>query len=290
MRIVHLTDLHVQARPALHELSPKRWLGSANLYALGRRHHFNPGVQRAAIDGALAQKPELVVVTGDLTAQGLPRELEAAHTLLDRLAKEVELVIIPGNHDTYVKEPAPGHAMRQVLGEWMPPATPSVVRHGSVALLHLETCHATLWSEGHLELSHLSRADALLAELPEGTFTFLLQHYPLLNRHGELYGPARRALPQAPDVIAWIRRQGAISAVLHGHEHHGFRTAIDTPRGAVPILNPGASGYAWLPRKHRTAHFNVYTVQDGILTNIERCTFDGSAFAPEPGGAYATGR
>ena len=40
MKIVHLTDLHVQPRPALRELHGKRLLGTANLYILGRRAKF----------------------------------------------------------------------------------------------------------------------------------------------------------------------------------------------------------------------------------------------------------
>ena len=41
MKIVHLTDIHVQAAPHLRELTGKRLLGTANLYVLGRRSKFS---------------------------------------------------------------------------------------------------------------------------------------------------------------------------------------------------------------------------------------------------------
>ena len=82
-----------------------------------------------------------------------------------------------------------------------------------------------------------------------------------------------------------LAHQTAVGAILHGHEHHGFRVSL----GDIPILNPGSSGYAWLPKKGRTAHFCVYTVEDKQLASVDRFRFDGEAFVPEPGGAWATG-
>ena len=87
-----------------------------------------------------------------------------------------------------------------------------------------------------------------------------------------------------------LQQTDAVDAVLHGHEHHGFRVDVPTGGGPVPILNPGSSGYAHLPNQDRTAHFNVYTVEDGSLTGVGRRRYDGDRFIPEPGGAYATGR
>ena len=77
-----------------------------------------------------------------------------------------------------------------------------------------------------------------------------------------------------------------IHAVLHGHEHHGFGPP-SSATGPIPILNPG-SGYARIAAQDRRAHFNVYTVEDGALTDLRRLRFADGRF--DPGGAYATGR
>ena len=287
MRVVHLTDLHVQRAPGVTDLRPKRMLGTANLYLGGRRSHFSETVQQAAVQAAIDLAPDLTLITGDLTAQALDVEFQAAHQLLSPLAGVAPLYLIPGNHDLYVNEAIPGTRMRSVLGEWMSDGSPGLARFGQVSALYIETCQPTWLSDGATNLAQLSRADQLL-HTADG-FVFLCVHYPLRGRRGEPYGPARRANQNAADIEAWLRRQTKVGAILHGHEHHGFRTTVPGASGDIPILNPGASGYAWLPQKRRTAHFNVYTVEEGVLTHIDRYAWNGRAFELEAGGAYSSG-
>ncbi|HCH61161.1 MAG TPA: hypothetical protein DFR83_00055 [Deltaproteobacteria bacterium] len=288
MRIVHLTDLHVQHLPTLAELRPKRILGTANLYLAGRRSHFDPQSQRAAVEAARALAPDLTIITGDLTAQGLDSEFQSVRSLLEPLAEAAPLYMIPGNHDIYVDEAEHGARMRSFLGDWMSPGSPGIAHFGDVSVLYIETCRPTWLSNGSTDTSHLAEAQALLSDAR--SFTFLCLHYPLVDRNGQPYGPSRRANLEAPAVEAWIHGTTRIQAVLHGHEHHGYRASLPTEYGAIPVLNPGASGYAFLPDQDRTAHFNVYTVEANNLIQIERYRWNGQTFTPEPGGAYATGR
>ena len=292
MKIVHLTDLHVQTAPTLGELSGKRLLGSVNLYVLGRHRKFSPAVQQAAVDAALREAPDVVVITGDLTAQALEAEFQAARALLDPLLTRQPTVLLPGNHDTYVHEPSPGARMRAHFGPWMGSEAPHLHCIGAeVGFLWVETCRTHLLSSGHTPATQLARARALLAETDPARFVFLCLHYPLRGRRGDPYGPATRALDNARQVEAeLLLKTDRIGAVLHGHEHHGYRTEVETGGGLRPSLNPGASGYAWLPAQHRTAHLPVYTVEDGALQEVRRLHYDGQDFVEEPGGAYATGR
>ena len=63
--------------------------------------HFG-GEDVAATEAAVASvasfAPHLVVVTGDLTLNGLPREFAAARDWLSRLPQP--RLVTPGNHDT----------------------------------------------------------------------------------------------------------------------------------------------------------------------------------------------
>lgn len=293
MRVVHLTDLHVQTRPALSELVGKRLLGTANLYLLGRRSKFQLDVQQAAVTAALELKPDLVVITGDLTAQGTQDEFLAARQLLDPLLSRLPCLVLPGNHDLYCPDDVREDRMGRTFGAWMGPQgrLPYLVQHGEVAVLAIETCHPHLLSSGKLPTGELERAAALLAALPSPRpFVFLALHYPLRNRHGEPYGPATRALDNARAVEDFLRQTDRVDAVLHGHEHHGFRVELPTAAGPIPVLDPGASGYALLPKQDRTAHFNLYEVDAAGLHTVHRHRWDGHRFEPEPGGAYATGR
>jgi 3',5'-cyclic AMP phosphodiesterase CpdA len=74
----------------------------------------------AAIDACAAFSPDLVVITGDLTLNGLPREFEAARAWLARLPPPY--LVTPGNHDTpYWNIPlralAPFNRYRRYIGE-----------------------------------------------------------------------------------------------------------------------------------------------------------------------------
>ncbi|NOY28403.1 MAG: metallophosphoesterase [Oligoflexia bacterium] len=295
MRIVHLTDLHVQVRPRVGELVGKRFAATANLYLLGRRRKFDPLVQRAAVQAALAQAPDVVVVTGDLTAQATDAEFKAAHHLLAPILDQVPTVIIPGNHDTYVRAAVRKDRIGQLFGAAMGKhrRLPYLVQHGDVAFLAIETCRAHLLSSGHTPKKQIDQARDLLEQAwPGGSrpFVFLIQHYPLLGRDGLPYGPPARALDNARDVLEFLSKTHEVDAVLHGHEHHGFRTMVPTAAGPIPVFDPGASGYAWLPTQNRTAHFNVYDVDRKGLHATRRYCWNGEAFVDEPGGAYESGR
>jgi 3',5'-cyclic AMP phosphodiesterase CpdA len=288
VRVVHLTDLHVQRDPSWAELRGKRWIGTANLVLLGRRAKFSEEVQRAAVQAAVDAGPDLAIVTGDLTAQALPAELEAARALLDPLLAAAPTFVIPGNHDTYLPESQPGDAVRAAFPAWTGPRAPWLFRVGDAAVLHLETCRPHLLSSGHTPPDQLEQATALLTE-NDAPFTFLAMHYPLRDRRGAPYGPFTRALSNAAEVEAWLARTSGVQAVLHGHEHHGYRTELPTADGPVPSLNPGSSGYAHQPERGRRAHINVYDIDGDRLVDVTRLAYTPEGFRPEPGGAYTSG-
>lgn len=290
VKIVHLTDLHVQCPPRLTELWGKRLIGSTNLYLLGRKSHFSGEVAAAAIATTLDEAPDAVVITGDLTAQGLDAEFSASRQLLDPLLARFPTVLLAGNHDTYVREAAPAARMREVFHPWMGAQSPHLRSFDGVHVLTVETCRAHPLSSGFTEPSQLVAASALLREAGPG-FVFLALHYPLRDRRGGPYGPWTRSLSNARAVEAWITSEPRIGAILHGHEHHGFTTLLDCGEGRqVPIYDPGASGYAPDPVRDRTAHLNIYEVDARGIHGLRRLRFADGAFTPEPGGPYATGR
>lgn len=288
MKIVHLTDIHVHVRPTLGELRSKRLLGSVNLYVLGREGKFSTASQQAAVAATVAEAPDVVVISGDLTAQALDSEFEAAKALLQPVLDRFPTVIIPGNHDVYIPEAEPAGTMRAHFGQWMGETTPWLHTFDGVAFLALETCRPHLLSSGKTPAGQVDDAAALLEQAGD-RFVFLVQHYPLRGRRGEPYGPSTRALTDAAAVEAMVAATDRVGAILHGHEHHGYRTEIPGAKEPVPILNPGSSGYAFLPDMGRTAHLNVYDADSRGLHAVRRLRFDGERFVEEPGGAYATG-
>lgn len=290
MRVAHVTDIHVQVPPELSECFNKRFLGAANLYVAGRKSHFTRAVQERLVLDVAALQPDVIACTGDLTALATKAEFESAHELLAPLFGSVPTVLIPGNHDTYTPQAERERFIEERFGQWTGDGDwPRLHRVGDVAFVCVDVCRATgLVSSGSAPADQLQRLDAMLAEL-EASFVFLMLHYPLRDRRGEPYGPWTRNIENAAAIEEILGRHAArIGAILHGHEHHGFKTELPS-EPPVPILNPGSSGYADIPEKGRRAHFCVYTVSDGTLNDIERFAYDGQRFMPESGGAWASG-
>lgn len=278
MRLAHITDLHVERTPDASDVFNKRLFGVVNLYLLGRSGHFSRAVQDALPGAVLAARPDRVVCTGDLTATATDAEFEAARQLLAGLG-DMPFDVIPGNHDVYTAESA-GRFSR-----YFGTTETRRVNAGPVDLCLFDVCAPDWQSRGFATEASVSALGATLRQSDRPAI--LCIHYPLRGRRGQPYGPPGRALVGADAVEALIEATPQVVGVLHGHEHHGFRTTVG--KRQVPIFNPGASGYAYLPKKHRTAHFNVYDVDATGIRAVERYAWDGAAFVAEPGGAYATG-
>lgn len=295
MRIAHVTDVHWQTTPRLRDLcQPRRILGSANLYLRGRRSRFARDVQSRLMTHLDSIKPDMLLVTGDLTAQALVPELELAKAGLLPTLSECPSLVIPGNHDAYCPDAVRDQRFEKHFGPWMHPYH-SIARLdcGDVTVLGLDPNRPLLVRASGLipdeQLEDLR--EALNCDELEDRCVILALHYPIVDRHGEVYDGENHGLLNARQLIR-ILGQARIKPdwVVHGHEHHGYRATIDAGGARIPSFDCGSSGTAYRPDLNRRAAMNVYTVNEGRLTSVERYLDQGDAFALEEGGAYATGR
>lgn len=288
MRIAHATDIHWFVPPALSRLAGKRSFGTTSLYLRGRRHHFDPTVQQQLVRSLLDAEPDLVVLTGDLTAQALPEEFELARRTLDPLLQRLPTLVQNGNHDVYT-----GGAMREgrlaaTFGPWLHRIGDDPIARvdlGEVTVLGLDPCRPHWSASGRLPSDQLARLRQLLDDPALAERSVLLaQHYPVVNPIDEPYDNPYHGLRNARELMALLDGVKVRPlALLHGHKHHGYRARL--PNG-TPTLNPGSSGYAHDPPRARAAHFNVYTVQDGTLADVTRFRHDGTTFVPLDGDPY----
>jgi len=294
MKIAHITDVHVTVAPRVGQLWGKRFLGTINLYVFGRNSHFSKETQTALVRDVVAQEPDLVICSGDLTAQATPEEFDAAYDLLAPLFGRQPSVVVPGNHDTYTGPAWKQNRIEDRFSEWTKTGPwPRVHRiNDDLTVLGVDACRAhPVASSGIVSEDQLSRIPGILEqERAAKRRVIIVQHYPLRGRRGEPYGPRDHSLLNAREVeAAYAPFEDIILGIMHGHQHHGFQTKLPTEGDGIPIFNSGSSGYASLPDKNRTAHFNLYDLDERGL-HVSRFSFDGSSFQPEVGGAYATGR
>lgn len=286
VRIAHITDIHFTEPVSIGRLSPKRMLGTANQYLRGRRHHFPEDVQRALVDHLLLVNPDVLVITGDLTAQALQSEFEKARRFLQPVLDALPTVVMPGNHDLYTWGARDTDRIAAYFGDWMHrDGSIGHFVHDDVDVVALDPNRPTyINASGLVPQAQLDALEAYLAE-PSDRPLVLGLHYPLVDRRGDVYDGSHHGLLNARQVIALLERSPRKpDLILHGHEHHGFRQEV----AGVPIFNCGSSGYAHMPDKRRAAAMCVYHL--GPQLEVERFLHDGTSFRPEPGGAFATGR
>jgi Icc protein len=222
LELAQLTDLHLVERDhgsrtgsdwqRLQYLSAGR-----RIDAEARRDNALEALRRA---GRYARH---VVVTGDLTEDGVPAQYELLAEVLHESGIDPRRVtLVPGNHDRYAE---PSAFEQALLGPLRPYAAASsmgeVIELGRDAwLMPISTALAQSWlrSAGRLSDSDLERIDRFAAAANRaGKLALVAQHHP---PHG--YGPAAwnfiDGLLNAEAGKALLRAHAGLSFV-HGHTH-----------------------------------------------------------------------
>jgi 3',5'-cyclic AMP phosphodiesterase CpdA len=246
-RLIHLTDIH---------------FGCEDKAAV-----------EAATEYAHAASPDLVVVTGDLTRNGLPREFEAAARWLERLPGPQ--VVTPGNHDTpYLNLPlralTPFDRYRRFIG----PVEGVGCDLSEVAVRAVNTSRGGQprldWSKGAINLELCQAAAAALAAGPAGALRVLCCHHPLVEAIGApVTGGVHRGHLAAERLAAH-----GVDVILTGHVHNPF--AVPLPFGDEHTYAVGA-GTLSTRLRGVPASFNLITVEADVV-QVEALAWTGSHF------------
>ena len=105
MKIVHFSDPHFGSWPSHRSaFFDKRIVGALN-YHLARKAHFNYRLFDLAIQQILKIEPQYVIISGDVSSIGDPKEFKEALDRLEPLIEHpsIKLLYVPGNHDVYVR-------------------------------------------------------------------------------------------------------------------------------------------------------------------------------------------
>lgn len=121
LRIAHVTDLHWldKEHVPLRDMTWKRFIAYANLELFGRAKQFDPFVREQILDKIDELRPDVLLITGDLTSIGSPNEFAMARRALLPLLRKYPSYIIPGNHDTHYHERSTEWLYRHFV-DWLP--------------------------------------------------------------------------------------------------------------------------------------------------------------------------
>jgi 3',5'-cyclic AMP phosphodiesterase CpdA len=277
--LAHLSDLHLlEPEHGLRRGLPRRRLA---YLSAGRRHDAEDRRRRAlhALTAARKSGADHVLVTGDLTEDGIEAQYEVLAEVLDASGLAPERVtLLPGNHDLYAAGDAFAKALAGPLRAFAATSTPGVpVTLRDAAVLPVSTAVAQPYqlSAGAVGAPALESVTQLAeATRRSGRALILAMHHP----------PAKRAMP----LMQWIdglRDHAAMRAVLAAHDHvhvvHGH-THEATDEGVRPGATPRIFGTEAVVTSDTPVRF--YHARHGRLWPVAEPAWTAAALAPATAG------
>jgi 3',5'-cyclic AMP phosphodiesterase CpdA len=187
-------------------------------------------------DCIASERPDAVIITGDLTMRARHREYQAACAWIGAL--DVPATMVIGNHDMPYFNPIERffdpyrrfHGIRSIVE--------AELDLGDIAIVPLKTTARaqwrTNWSKGWITRPALEKTLAQIDALPAGTRVLVSAHHPLVevSHHGNvLTKRGARALEEL------AKRK--VIGVLTGHVHDPFDLVEQTPSGSVRMIGAG---------------------------------------------------
>ncbi len=242
--IVQLTDTHIFSEGG------RQWIFFDTAAYLGRC---------VAAINAMRPRPELVVVTGDVTNDGRPEQAARARALLDRLL--VPYFVIPGNHDrAEALEAAFGPHVRR-----SPDAGLSyVIEAFPVRAIMFDSTRAG-WPGGDVDDAKRAwLAERLAADVVRPTL--LCMHHPPFEPSVPWLDRFRFRGAEA--LAAIVARHPNVVRVASGHVHHAFHaswagTEASTAMSTSPQLFPRWAAPLGLAIDRERPGMHVHRFRDG---------------------------
>jgi 3',5'-cyclic AMP phosphodiesterase CpdA len=193
--------------------------------------HF--GTERAPVLESLValaarQRPDLVVLSGDITQRARPAQFRAARAFVDRL--RAPALVIPGNHDVplfdlWARFTAPHARYRAGFGDAIEP------RHEADDLLVLGVNTTRAWrhSKGEVSPAQVAQVAARLAQARPQQLRVVVVHQPIEVLHAS--DRAQQLRGHAPALARWA--EAGADVVLGGHIHLPY--VLPVPGLARPL-------------------------------------------------------
>jgi predicted phosphodiesterase len=266
---VHLSDPHLYSPGdvGLREILNKRIYGLFSWHLHRGREHRGE-VLSALLDDMRSEMPDHIVITGDLTHLGLPKEFLVAEKFLRSLGPPSKVTVIPGNHDTYIETaweqtfrlwadymasnaddhnlPGPGKGLHA--------AFPTLRVHKGIALIGVSTAQPTppFFATGSIGKMQLNRLENILIETRRrGLLRVILMHHPPISG-----AVSRRKRLTDQDAFQELVAIHGADLILYGHTHHISSGHLKTPHGRVLALGvPSATAIGRIPSRRARYHF-----------------------------------
>jgi 3',5'-cyclic AMP phosphodiesterase CpdA len=222
---------------------------------------FDAELMEYALDEILDLRPDLVVVAGDLTAEGYAPQFRQAKRYLDRL-NDLEMVVIPGNHDLmnvgflHFRD-AFGKSDRVVRLPFATEDGSPPDRYVTVVAVNSSKPDLADGEVGHTRYDWIRQS----YEWPDDYRIFILHHH-LVSVPGT--GRERNIVWDAGDLLALLTEL-KVSLVLCGHKHVPNVWQF----GEMLLVNSGTAT-SHRVRGYTRPSYNVIEIHEDRVTVLQR--------------------
>jgi 3',5'-cyclic AMP phosphodiesterase CpdA len=203
--------------------------------------HFGPPhlprLSEGVIDLVEERRPDLVVVSGDLTQRALPEQFRQARAWVDRIPAPT--LVVPGNHDIPFHKPL-FRLWRRFLepfGEYKRHFSPDlepVYSDPELVVAGVNTAHGWTIKDGTLRRRRLREVAEIFRHAPPAAYRVVVAHHQLVPAPG--FG-SQTVSRNAEEAITVFARSG-VGLVLSGHLHQGYVASSEAfyPQAGAPVL------------------------------------------------------
>ncbi len=254
-RIAHLSDIHFGAHDPLIVEATLAWID--------------------------AHKPDLVIISGDLTQRAKVEQFRQASDYLDRLCVTgCPTLVVPGNHDVPLYDvirrfAAPFDRYKRYIQNDLCPW----FENDEVAVLGLNTARSLTIKDGRINHEQIALLRERFAKVSIGKTRILVTHHPLFEMPIVDEGALSEAVGRHRDAIAAVADAG-VHLALAGHFHRTYAEAaikmVDTA-GSVLIVQAGTATSTRL-RNDELQSFNWIHARRHDAVELQVIAWNGRAF------------
>jgi len=199
--------------------------------------HFGPPHLPRVSEGVLEfianHRPDVVVLSGDLTQRAKPEQFRQAREFVDRIP--VPTLVVPGNHDVpmyrvWERVFNPFGAYCKHFSTEMEP----VFRDDEMLIVGINTAFNWTIKDGRIKLSRLLEVAKVFEDTPETVFKVVVAHHHLIPPPN--FG-TQRVLANAFEAIDLFSSVG-VDLILSGHLHQAYIGNSEEfyPKGRPPVV------------------------------------------------------
>lgn len=254
-RIAHLSDIHFGAH--------------------------DPAIVAATVAWLEARKPDLVIISGDLTQRAKVDQFRQASAYLDDIrAAGCPILVVPGNHDVPLYNVVRRFAAPlDRYQRYIDPVLCPWFENDEIAVLGINTARSLTIKDGRMSHAQIAMLRERFAAVPSAKTRILVTHHPLFAMPIAEDGELTEAVGRHREAIDAVADAG-VHLALAGHFHRTYAEAalkmVDSA-GSVLVVQAGTATSTRL-RNDELQSFNWIHARRYDEVELQVIAWNGRAF------------